>query len=115
MPHPSDIIFTREVVIHGSFGGFLLSDEAKRELARRKGWTLHEADGYLSVEHEGRHYGVEDFIRRDDADLIDIVRTMGKAAGKNDSTDLRIITVEVNIDIESHDGREDVHVWGYRA
>jgi len=104
-----DIRFTRKLVINRCFGGFGLSRDAAYELARRKGWTLREEDGYILV-GDG-HDQVDDLVSRDDPDLIDVVETMGRAAS-GVSADLRVVEVVLNVDILNTDGREKVRVWG---
>lgn len=104
-----DVRFTRKVVINRCFGGFGMSAEAAHELATRKGWALREDNGFLLV---GEGYDQpHELVSRDDPDLVDIVEKMGKAASAQ-GADLRIVEVVLNVDIESTDGLERIHVWG---
>jgi predicted RNA-binding protein len=104
----SSITFEKKVVLNRCFGGFSLSMEAALEIAERKGWKLRMDDGYLLVGDS--HDQVHERVSRDDPDLIEIVERMGdKASGP--SARLVVVKVAMNVDIESFDGREKVHVW----
>jgi hypothetical protein len=100
------------VVINRCYGGYGLSDAAKLELLRRKGWTHHFVEGgFLCVGDTG-YRAVEDEIARNDPDLIDVVRTMG-AKADGPCAKLEIVSVEVEIEIESFDGKEQIRVGGH--
>lgn len=107
----SEITMRLEMVINKSYGGFGLSPEAQRELARRKGKTLYQKGSFLYV--EGTHKTITGLVRRDDPDLIAVVREMG--ARKRQSAKLQIVTVEVQLDITDYDGLEKVEVTGYEV
>lgn len=91
----------QHVVIHTAWGGFTLSRAAATELALRKGWQTKEEQGYICMLNGAP---IESFVQRNDQDLVDIVRTMGDAAGKN----LDIVKVSINMSIDNHDGKESV-------
>lgn len=102
----SNIQFQVPMVINADHGGYGLSRAASVEVARRKGLPTREEGGGLFV---GAGWEtVASTVRRDDPDLVAVVREMGAAAGR----DLKVVEVTVCIDIEDHDGRETVRVSG---
>jgi len=104
-----DVTLTVPVAVNRCAGGFRLSPAAAHELARRKGIPLREEDGFLLA---GDGYGrIEELVRRDDPDLVAIVRRMGPAAGAS-GTDIRVVEVMVEIEVTDSHGLEDVHVHG---
>ena len=101
----TEISMTIPVVINTNYGGYSLSNEASLELARRKGIQTRE-DGLVFV---GTGYEtVAVVVPRNDHDLIAVVREMGERAG----SDLKVVDVTVNIELESYDGKERVRVSG---
>jgi hypothetical protein len=103
-----------KVVINSDFGGFSLSDEAIRELGKKKGLTLvEEKCGEFGFTHFYRGEVSDDNlfwesdIPRDDEDLVEIVERLGSAAdGKFSSLKVIEIPEGVNWYIEEYDGRE---------
>lgn len=101
---------TTELVINKRYGGYGLSDAAAREVARRHGLELEEETGHLFV--KGTEFKtIDDMIPRNDPHLIAVVKEMGEAAN-GQSAKLAVVEVACTIDIEDHDGREDVVVYG---
>lgn len=108
-----------EVVINRCYGGFSLSDEAHREIARRKGWKLREerspGGSWLNLwidEPWAKTYDtVLDHVQRNDPDLIAVVREMGDAAN-GECAKLKIVEVTSEIEINDNDGMEWVSVYG---
>ena len=100
------------LVLNKNFGGYGLSRAASEEIARRKGIkTRIEQSSFgdsLLVGDDGWD-SISDVVRRDDQVLVDVVREMGKAAGR----DLRIVEITVTIEINDNDGYETVDVHGY--
>jgi hypothetical protein len=105
-----------KVVINSDFGGFGLSDEAIREYALKKGYTL--------VEEKCGQFGHTNFykgeisddnllwdrdIPRDDADLVEIVQRMGEDANGRYAF-LKVVEIPDDVDwyIAEYDGREHV-------
>lgn len=108
----TDIELRVTMVVNRCAGGFGLSAEAAHALAARKGLRLVRpipGEEFLVV--EGGHERIEDTLRRDDADLVAVVRAMGAAANGR-SADLRVVEVPVHVDVEDSDGLEEVNVWG---
>lgn len=104
----TDPVYVVEVVLNRCSGGFALSDAAAREIARRKRVELREAEGFLFV-------GDDLFaatLRRDDPDLVDVVREMG-AEASGAAADLRVCEVAVEVSVENSFGLEDAHVAGH--
>lgn len=104
-----------EVVINVCFGGFGLSEEGVREYLKRKGKTLFvKKDGcfnhyYTSPDMTRESYFSEYDIKRDDPDLVAVVKELGERANDRCSK-LSIITVPANVQwtIEEYDGSETV-------
>ena len=97
---------TISMVINTNYGCYRLSLEASKEIARRKGMLTREENGYLYVENSNDT--VDYVVPRNDPDLVAVVREMGEKAG----ADIKVVEVAVDIDIESHDGKETVSVSG---
>ena len=105
-----------KIVINSDFGGFGLSDEAIREYALRKGYTLVEEKrdqygftNFYKGEISDENFFFESDIPRDDELLVEIVQRMGAAAnGKFSSLKVVEIPDGVNWYIEEYDGREHV-------
>jgi len=105
-----------KIVINSDFGGFGLSDEAIREYAEKKGFTLIEqmtgADNfvffYKNTVAEDNLF-LEYDIPRNDEDLVEIVERMGENANGRFSS-LKVIEIPENVNwyIEEYDGREHV-------
>ena len=104
-----------EVVINICFGGFGLSEEGVREYLKRKGKTLFVAKDrcfnhyYTSPDMTRESYFSEYDIKRDDPDLVAVVKELGERAN-GDCASLRVVEVPANVDwtIEEYDGRESV-------
>ena len=105
------------IVINRCYGGFSLSPEAHKAIAKRKGQELYSPD------HGGREDSYNMFIvgsewksyndlNRNDPDLIAVVKELGKKAN-GECADLRVVTVDITIDIDNFDGKENAHVSGY--
>ncbi len=103
----SDFQVPVTIVLNRAPGGFSLSPEAARELARRKGIALVETEhGPVMPSYER----LECILARNDIDLVSVVLEMGKAAN-GPSADLHVVIVPIQVDIESDDGREQVNVY----
>jgi len=96
-----------EVVINTCFGGFDLSNEAKRMLAERKGMTINE------VEMEYIFCRSDDYQPRSCPDLIAVVKELDGKAGDEgygyDSTRLEIVLLKDEYGrfaIDDYDGQE---------
>lgn len=110
------IKLTHDVVVNRCFGGYGLSMAAAERLAALKGGTAKNIsdNSYpypVLVDANGVETDIQD-IRRNDPDLVAVVRELGNAAN-GPSADLRLETVTVEIDFPSHDGRESVSVSGW--
>jgi hypothetical protein len=103
-----------KIVINSDFGGFGLSDEAIREYALKKGYTLvEEKCGQFGFTHFYKGEISDDNlfwdrdIPRNDEDLVEIVENLGAAAnGRFSSLKVVEIPEDVNWYIEEYDGRE---------
>jgi hypothetical protein len=80
------------MVLHKQYGGFSLSEAAKLELG---------ITDYKSARD----------IDRTDPELIRVVEKLGNKAGDG----LEIVTVNIELEIEDHDGFERVYVHGHEA
>lgn len=99
---------TFSVVINTDYGGFRLSDEAQLRIAARKGLELEYSDNGRFLKLKGEKYkGIDDICQRDDPDLVAVVREMGKAASTVYS-DLEVVDVTVEVNIDEYDGKERV-------
>lgn len=105
-----------EVVINSCFGGFSLSEEGVREYLKRKGKTLyvksdkyHFNHYYTSPDMTDESYFYDRDIKRDDPDLVAVVKELGKKAN-GDCASLYIVKVPANVQwtIEEYDGSETV-------
>lgn len=104
-----------EVVVNNCFGGFSLSKEGVREYLKRKGKTLYiKSEGcinfyYTSPDMTEESYFCDRGIKRDDPDLVAIVKKLGKRANGSCAS-LYIVKVPVNVKwtIEEYDGIETV-------
>ena len=105
-----------EVVINVCFGGFGLSEEGVREYLKRKGKTLyvksdkyHFKHYYTSPDMTDKSYFYDRDIKRDDPDLVAVVKELGKKAN-GDCASLYIVKVPANVQwtIEEYDGSETV-------
>lgn len=85
----------QKIVINTCFGGFNLSQKAIEAYADRKGIPADEVYTYE--------------LLRDDAVLVDIVETMGDAAGGQFSR-LKVVTIPADVQwqIDEYDGAEHV-------
>ena len=103
-----------KIVINSDFGGFGLSDEAIREYALRKGFTLVEEKCgefgftyfYKGEISDNTHFWEGD-IERNDADLVEIVERLGSAADGKFSS-LKVVEIPEGVDwqVMEYDGRE---------
>lgn len=101
----ASVILNTMIVINEAYGGFGLSEQATRELARRKGWILEKARDFLVV--KGQNRAIESMVSRDDPDLVSIVLALGPAAN-GPSAKLRVKRVKIEVEIDSHDGYERI-------
>lgn len=85
-----------KVVINVCFGGFRLSDQALQAYAARKGLCASEVSRY-------------DPGPRHDPDIVEVVETLGQAAGGPDS-EFKVVEIpdNVNYTIEDYDGWEHI-------
>ena len=104
-----------EVVINVCFGGFSLSEEGIREYLKRKGKTLYvKSDGcfnhyYTSPDMTDKSYFSKYDIKRDDPDLVAVVKELGERAnGKCASLYIAKVPANVQWTIEEYDGSETV-------
>jgi len=105
----------REIVINTDFGGFGLSDEAVRKYFEYKGWNLVEKESRYDVSFFYRdntdddNYFDEHKIKRDDEDLVRVVKELGeKANSKYASLKIVRIPEDVEWEIVEYDGREHI-------
>lgn len=97
-----------KVVINRCFGGFGLSFEAHKELAKLKNWK-HATNDYNQdywIDQSGEfEYAVG--LLRDDANLIQVVEQLGKRSW-GDHAELLVVDIPDDVDwcIEDYDGRE---------
>lgn len=106
----TDIRIKMEMVINTRYGGYSLSRKAQVLLAERKGMTLVERDGWLYV--EGQDYNlIYNVVPRNDPDLVQVVRELGDEAN-GESAKLKIVEIDIGVDLENYDGVETVKVWG---
>lgn len=115
-----------EMVIHDAFGGFGLTRLIHERLEER-GVTWLSSCASTSDDRWYLPYDKEDELRRD-PDLVAVVRQMEieleeMSSGIDDWQErrdlelrmlhgLKSVTVHVTIDVEDHDGRETVRVYG---
>lgn len=105
----------QEIVVNGCFGGFSLSTEGAKEYLKRKGKTLYtESDGYITIFYTSPDHNDESFfddrsVKRDDPDLVAVVRELGKKAD-GDCASLHVVSIPDDVDweIEEYDGSECV-------
>lgn len=94
---------TKKVVINACYGGFGLSKEAIDEYAKRKGIALGKWNSTWKFYEEMS----DRRIARDDADLVDIVESMGeKSYGW--AAELKVVEIpeDVEWEIQEYDGSE---------
>jgi hypothetical protein len=86
---------TRKVVINTCFGGFDLSEEARKMYAERKGISVFDVYVYE--------------INRDDVDLVYVVETLQRHAN-SDYARLRVVEIPADVVwvIKEYDGMEHV-------
>ena len=103
-----------KIVINSDFGGFGLSDEAIREYALRKGFTLVEEKCgefgftyFYKGEISDNTLFWEGDIERNDEDLVEIVERLGSAADGKFSS-LKVVEIPEGVDwqVMEYDGRE---------
>lgn len=105
-----------KIVINTCYGGFGLSDAAFQEFLHRKGvaWELVK-DGQWQTYYAKGHAGDDNYYiseydyyeNRTDADLVDIVETMGKEAN-GWAANLKVVDVPDDVDwyLDEYDGIE---------
>lgn len=106
-----------EVVINGCYGGFSLSEEGVKEYLKRKGKTLYvKNDGcldfyYTSPDMTKESYFYDRDIKRDDPDLVAIVKELGEKANGSCAS-LYVIKIPDKIPngwhIDEYDGLESI-------
>jgi hypothetical protein len=101
------VILNTMIVINEAYGGFGLSEQATRELARRKGWILEKLKNTPFLVVKGQNRAIESMVPRDDPDLVSIVMALGPAAN-GPSSKLKVKRVKIEIEIDSHDGYERI-------
>lgn len=117
---------TFDMVIHTEFGGFSLTDEIRRRLTERGSeWV----DKLGKASAAGQWYSTDDDEFRRDPDLVAVVRELQEelqSRGENLQSwqeraaleqrllhGLKVVTVEITVEIEDYDGKEQVLVFGY--
>lgn len=92
-----------DIVINSCFGGFSITRKALDELCRRGNATALAEAELCSDDYSCTR------IKRNDPDLIDVVRSMGGEAS-GPFSNLKIITIPDDVDwiIEEYDGFEHV-------
>lgn len=105
----SDPVITTFLVLNHCYGGFSLSNEGERELAKRKGWEVEMHDKRFVVV-KGSYECPSKRVMRNDPDLIDVVRLGKKYHGE--CAKLEIVEYKITIEIESSDGMEHARVYG---
>ena len=101
-----------EIVINDCFGGFGLSNKAIKAYLKRKGIPYYEKVDRFNDTHfftSNDNYFSSYNIKRDDPDLVAVVKELGKKAN-GFCASLRIVEVPANVDwtIEEYDGSETV-------
>lgn len=99
-----------KIVINTEFGGFGLSFEAHKEIAKLKGWT-HAVDDYDNdywISSPG-NYEYASHLQRNDPDLIAVVEELGEESWGT-YAQLKVIDVPDDVDwyIDEYDGKEHV-------
>ena len=98
----------RSIVINTCYGGFDLSAEAIKMVAKRKGWVIEILNDGCFVLKEGNwEWFSPRHLDRDDPDLIAVVRELGRKAD-GEGSELKIVEIpeDVQWEIEDYDGRE---------
>ena len=108
----------REVVINTCFGGFGLSHEAIMAyselallnlLAVPRESSLIPYDYYLDGIQEEEHFWTDSWIKRDDPDLVKVVKSLGEtASGKYAKLKIVSIPDDVKWHLCEYDGIEHV-------
>lgn len=109
----------RDIVINTQFGGFGLSHEAIMAyselahlnlLASKKESSIVPYEYYLDGIEEDEYYWWDNGIKRDDPDLVAVVRKLGEAAdGKYAKLKIVSIPDDVEWEIHDYDGVESIH------
>ena len=99
-----------KIVINNSYGGFGLSEEAHRLIAKRKGWT-HACDDWDNdywYSEPGNPVYSSDLLRYD-PDLVAVVEELGENAN-GIYAELKIVTIpdNINFEIKEYDGLEHI-------
>jgi len=103
-----------KLVINKCYGGFGLSELARRKYAECKGWGI-DNDGFL-YDESGRIYDSDKELERHDPDLVRVVKVLGDAAN-GECAELKIIEIPDDVEymILNYDGMEwvvDKHrIW----
>jgi hypothetical protein len=115
-----------DMVIHGDYGGFSLTDEIVGLLRQRGCPWVEQAQRGVGREANWYPMTDDDSIRKDPM-FVDIVRELtervDREVGKEHSKErdalkrrllhgLQVVTVTIEIEIEDHDGLESVRVFG---
>ena len=101
-----------KVVINRCYGGFNLSFEAYKLIAKRKGWIVATNDFYIDywIPELGKDkkYYCHD-LERTDPDLVAVVEELGEKADGY-GAELKIVNIPDNIEwhIQEYDGMEKV-------
>lgn len=107
-----------KIVINADFGGFDLSFEAYKRIAKLKGWThaVNDYDNdYWIMEPEKYKYAPE--LNRNDPDLVAVVEELGEESWGTYSV-LKVVEIPDDVDwyIDEYDGKEHVaeqhRTWG---
>lgn len=103
----AEIEITFDMVINTCFGGFGLSQRAAEEVFRRKNipYALEKFGSRVYPLADGKT--VDEYVPRNDADLVAVVREMGQAAN-GDLADLKIKSVTISISTDNYDGKETI-------
>jgi hypothetical protein len=106
----TDIRIKMEMVVNKCYGGYSLSRKAQVLLAERKGMTLVEEDGWLYADLDTYDL-IYNIVPRNDPDLVEVVRELGDEAN-GECAKLKIVTIDIGVDLDNRDGIETVRVSG---
>ena len=101
-----------KLVINRCYGGFSLSFEACKMIAKRKGWTLaiDDYDREYFIPELGKDQRLDPYdLERNDPDLVAVVEELGDVADGY-GAELKIVNVPEDIKwhIQEYDGKEKV-------
>lgn len=94
----SNIVLKTKLVLNGDYGGFGLSDDAKKYIAER--------DPSIPV-------GEMNYLPRNHPLLIEAVETLGEERAGEEYAHLKVVIVRTTIELRGFDGREEVAVHGF--